>query len=75
MLSTAPGEARTHWEQLYFPLLVPLEVKTGETVSVTLRSRTTQQGGTHIAWSATRLDARGRSLERHGHDLDKGFLP
>jgi predicted RNA methylase len=74
-LSTAPGEARTHWEQLYFPLLAPLELKAGETVSVTLRSRTTQEGGTHIAWTATRLDARGRSLERHAHDLDKGFLP
>ena len=27
MLSTAPGDAATHWEQLYFPLLTPLAVE------------------------------------------------
>lgn len=74
-LSTAPGEARTHWEQLYFPLLSPLEMKAGETVAVSLRSRTLQDGGTHIAWTATKLDAKGRSAERQALDLDKGFLP
>ncbi len=75
VLSTAPGEVRTHWEQLYFPLLSPLVVKAGETVAVALRSRTSSEAGTHIAWTATRLDNRGRSLERQTHDLDKGFLP
>ena len=75
VLSTAPGEERTHWEQLYFPLLSPIAAKAGETVAVALRSRTSQEGGTHIAWTATRLDAKGRSLERQTHDLDKGFLP
>jgi len=75
VVSTAPGEARTHWEQLYFPLLSPLAVKARETVAVALRSRTSQEAGTHIAWTATRRDSKGRSLERQVHDLDKGFLP
>ncbi len=75
MLSTAPGQARTHWEQLYFPLLSPLATEAGETVAVSLRSRTSQEGGTHIAWTATRLDGKGRSQERQALDLDKGFLP
>jgi protein arginine N-methyltransferase 1 len=75
VLSTAPGEARTHWEQLYFPLLSPLTLEAGETVAVSLRSRTSQEGGTHIAWTAASRDAKGRSLERQTHDLDKGFLP
>ena len=75
VLSTAPGQARTHWEQLYFPLLSPLAAEAGETVAVSLRSRTSQEGGTHIAWTATRLDGEGRSQERQALDLDKGFLP
>jgi protein arginine N-methyltransferase 1 len=75
VLSTAPGQARTHWEQLYFPLLSPLATEAGETVAVSLRSRTSQEGGTHIAWTATRLDGKGRSQERQALDLDKGFLP
>ena len=74
-LSTAPGEPRTHWEQLYFPLLSPLTAKAGETVALTLRSRTSMAAGTHIAWAATRLDGKGRALERQALDLDKGFLP
>jgi len=75
VLSTAPGAERTHWEQLYFPLLTPIAVKPGETVAVALRSRTSQDGGTHVAWAATRLDAKGRAQQRQALDLDKGFLP
>jgi protein arginine N-methyltransferase 1 len=74
-LSTAPGALRTHWEQLYFPLLSPIEAKAGERVAVTVRSRTSMEAGTHVAWTATRLDAKGRVLARQGLNLDKGFLP
>lgn len=74
-LSTAPGAPRTHWEQLYFPLLSPMEAKTGETVGVALRSRTSLEAGTHVAWTATRRDGKGREVERQALNLDKGFLP
>jgi protein arginine N-methyltransferase 1 len=74
-LSTAPGAPRTHWEQLYFPLLSPLEAKPGDTVGIALRSRTSLSAGTHVAWTATRLDAKGRPLARQALNLDKGFLP
>ena len=43
-LSTAPGAPRTHWEQLYFPLLAPIAAKAGETVGIALRSRTSTRG-------------------------------
>lgn len=74
-LSTAPGAPRTHWEQLYFPLLAPIAVKKGESVGVNLRSRTSADAGTHVAWIATHRDAKGRETTRQSLNLDKGYLP
>jgi len=74
-LSTAPDAQRTHWEQLYFPLLSPIAAKAGETVSVALRSRTSQEGGTHVAWTAKHLDGKGSEVARQALNLDKGYLP
>jgi SAM-dependent methyltransferase len=74
-LSTAPGAPRTHWEQLYFPLLEPLVLKAGETAAVELRSRTSMDAGTHVAWTAIRRDGKGREVARQSLNLDKGFLP
>lgn len=75
VLSTAPGSAATHWEQLYLPLLSPMKTGAGETISLSLRSRSSEEGGTHIAWTAVRLDTSGKSAERQALDLEKGFLP
>jgi SAM-dependent methyltransferase len=75
VLSTAPGAARTHWEQLYFPLLEPLEFKAGETAAIELRSRSSLAAGTHVAWTATQRDRKGRDVARQALNLDKGFLP
>jgi len=74
-LSTAPDAPRTHWEQLYFPLRTPLKARGGEAVTISLRSRTSMDEGTHVAWTATRLNAKGQRLERQALNLDKGFLP
>lgn len=75
VLSTAPNAPRTHWEQLYLPLLKPIKASGGETVSISLRSRTSMEEGTHVAWTATRLNAKGQRLEHQALNLDKGFLP
>lgn len=74
-LSTGPDAPRTHWEQLYFPLLTPLKSRRGEIVTISLRSRTSMDEGTHLAWTAMRLNAEGQRLERQALNLDKGFLP
>lgn len=74
-LSTAPDAPRTHWEQLYFPLLEPIAAKKGEAVGVSLRSRTSLDAGTHVAWIATHRDTKGRETARQSLNLDKGFLP
>jgi hypothetical protein len=75
MLSTAPDAPRTHWEQLYLPLLQPIAAKAGDTIVVNLRSRTSAEAGTHVAWAATHRDAKGREVARQSLNLDKGFLP
>ena len=74
-LSTAPSAPATHWEQLYFPISEPVSAKSGEAISVQLRSQSSEAKGTHLAWTAIQHDARGKRIGRQAHDLDKGFLP
>ncbi len=74
-LSTAPAAPRTHWEQLYFPLAAPIALSPGQSIALHLRSRSSEAGGTHLAWTAIQTDARGKTLARQALDLDKGFLP
>jgi protein arginine N-methyltransferase 1 len=74
-LSTAPDAPRTHWEQLYFPLAAPMAVEAGESVLVTLRSRSSEEAGTHLAWTAVHFDRDGASKARQAMDLDKGWIP
>ncbi|HVX37046.1 MAG TPA: 50S ribosomal protein L11 methyltransferase [Hyphomicrobium sp.] len=74
-LSTAPSAPRTHWEQLYFPLATPIEAKSRDQVAVELRSNSSEEAGTHLAWTAIHKNAQGTVLKRQAHDLDKGYLP
>ena len=74
-LSTAPDAPRTHWEQLYLPLLEPVETVPGQRLAFALRSRTTLDAGTTLAWTATLSDQKGQVLSRQALDLEKGYLP
>ncbi|WP_295555759.1 50S ribosomal protein L11 methyltransferase [uncultured Hyphomicrobium sp.] len=74
-LSTAPDAPRTHWEQLYFPVLTPIAVDRGESVLVTLRSSSSEDAGTHLGWTAVHFDSDGKSKARQAMDLDKGWIP
>lgn len=74
-LSTAPSAPRTHWEQLYFPLLAPISLKAGESLLATLISRSSEEAGTHLAWRAVHFDGKGVSKTRQSMDLDKGWIP
>jgi len=75
VLSTAPNAPQTHWEQLYFPLLEPISARAGETVMASLRSRSSEEAGTHLAWTAVHFGRDGKSIARQALDLDKGWLP
>ncbi len=74
-LSTAPDAPSTHWEQLFFPLASPMAVEAGESVLVSLRSRSSEEAGTHLGWTAVHFDRLGASKARQAMDLDKGWIP
>jgi 2-polyprenyl-3-methyl-5-hydroxy-6-metoxy-1,4-benzoquinol methylase len=74
-LSTAPDAPRTHWEQLYFPLGTPVSAKAGDTVMVSLGSKSSEAGGTHLAWTAVHSDKSGKTVSRQAMNLDKGWIP
>jgi protein arginine N-methyltransferase 1 len=74
-LSTSPLAAPTHWEQLFFPALEPLRLGGGDTLCAEIRSKSSEEGGTDIAWSLAHLDSRGRERSRQALSLAKGFLP
>jgi protein arginine N-methyltransferase 1 len=73
-ISTAPDASRTHWEQLYFPLNEPIPAKAGERILLSLRSRSSEDTGTHLAWTAVHSDAAGKTISRQAMDLDKGWI-
>lgn len=75
VLTTAPDAPRTHWEQLYLPLLEPMAMATGETLLASLRSRSSPATGTDLAWTAVALDVTGKPARRQSLDLEKGYLP
>jgi protein arginine N-methyltransferase 1 len=74
-LSTGPLHARTHWEQLYLPVLAPIAIGAGHTLGVRLRSTTSYERGTNVTWSFGVSDASGRQVDRQALDLEKGFVP
>jgi protein arginine N-methyltransferase 1 len=74
-LSTSPLAPPTHWEQLFLPALEPLVLARGDTLAAEIASRTSESGGTDLAWSLAVLDAQGRERQRQSMSLAKGFLP
>lgn len=74
-LSTSPLSAPTHWEQLYFPALEPIDLKAGETLGADLRSTSSREGGTDLGWTFTVTTAKGQQRLKQALSLEKGFLP
>lgn len=74
-ISTGPQAAKTHWEQLYFPMERPLEAPEGAELKFAIASRSSPEAGTHLKWQAEVATAAGERLDRVMMDLDKGYLP
>lgn len=75
VLSTSPLAAATHWEQLFMPALEPIALKAGETLAIDLKSRSSEEGGTDLAWSYRVRTAKGKERLVQDLNLEKGFLP
>lgn len=75
VLSTSPLAPPTHWEQLFLPALEPIALKAGETLAVQVRSKSSEEGGTDIAWRFRVRTAKGKERLAQDLSLEKGFLP
>jgi protein arginine N-methyltransferase 1 len=74
VLSTSPFSARTHWDQIYLPLLEPLTVRAGDTLALDVSSETGGgESGIDVRWSVEQR--RGAALvSQQALDIGSGFL-
>jgi protein arginine N-methyltransferase 1 len=72
-LSTSPWEPRTHWDQLYLPLLNPLELQPGDELALSIACDTEPEAGTDFRWSVVQRRA-GREIAAEDRDIAEGFL-
>ncbi len=74
VLSTSPFAPRTHWDQIYLPLLEPLDCRPGDTLSLEIASETGgDEGGIAVAWTVEQR--RGPvTLAQQSLDIGTGYL-
>jgi len=73
-LSTSPYAPRTHWDQIYLPLLEPLHAAPGDELTLTLASETGGgESGIDVRWSA-RLGRAGSTAAEQSLAIGAGFL-
>lgn len=74
-LGTGPEDPRTHWEQLYLPVLEPMSLDAGESLTAQVRSTTSYDKGTNVRWTLSVRDKKGKERATQAMDLNRGFLP
>ena len=74
VLSTSPYGPRTHWDQIYLPLLEPLQAAPGDELTLALASETGGgESGIDVRWSA-RLERRAGATLEQSLAIGAGFL-
>jgi protein arginine N-methyltransferase 1 len=74
VLSTSPFGARTHWDQIYLPLLEPIAARAGDTLALDVSSETGGgEDGIDVRWTA--VHGRGGAVAgRQSLDIGSGHL-
>ena len=73
-LSTSPHAARTHWEQIYLPVLEPLAGKAGDELALAIESETGGgESGIAVRWTIEHRRS-ARVLAEQTLDIGAGFL-
>ena len=74
VLSTSPFGPRTHWDQIYLPLLEPLTVRAGDALALEISSETGGgESGIDVRWTVEQR--RGEKIvSRQSLDIASGFL-
>lgn len=73
-LSTSPHAPRTHWDQIYLPVLEPILAAAGDAVSLTISSETGgEESGIDVRW---RIEQRrgGEIVTEQALDIGTGYL-
>lgn len=73
-LSTSPHAPRTHWDQVYLPLLGPMVGRRGDVLALTLECEVGGgEAGVAVRWTVEQR--RGEALiDRRAHDIARGFV-
>jgi protein arginine N-methyltransferase 1 len=72
LLSTEPGAAPTHWEQIWLPPLEPLEASAGETLRLSIECDSRLAVRINLKWRTALLDPSGRPRVETAQDMRKG---
>ncbi|MDP9142382.1 MAG: methyltransferase domain-containing protein [Pseudomonadota bacterium] len=72
-LSTSPFEIATHWEQIYLPLLDPLQIEANDTLELTLTCDTRPDVGVRLGWNTRQLRG-GKAIQTQQQDSFRGRI-
>lgn len=73
VLSTNPAGPKTHWEQIYLPVLTPLACQRGDDLRLSIRSDTRPQVKIRVQWDVTLLRS-GKTVVQQKLDMWKGMV-
>ena len=74
VLSTSPFGPRTHWDQIYLPLLEPLTVRAGDALVLEVSSETGGgESGIDVRWTVEQRHGE-KVVSRQSLDIASGFL-
>jgi protein arginine N-methyltransferase 1 len=75
VLSTSPHAQRTHWDQIYLPVLEPLVLASGDELTLAIDTETGgDQSGIEVRWTARRTQGGGRAPVEQSLSIGAGFL-
>ncbi len=73
-LDTSPHSAATHWDQVYAPILEPLDGLPGDTLEIVIETETGGgESGIGMRWEVTQTRD-GCEIQRAQHDIGDGYL-
>lgn len=73
-ISTSPFKPKTHWQQIFIPLIMPIKVQVEDMLKLTLQSDTRLHVGVRLLWEAVVKDQRGKALARCAMDTHRGLV-
>jgi protein arginine N-methyltransferase 1 len=72
-ISTSPFAAKTHWQQIFIPLIAPLSVEAGQSLELDLSSDTRLNVGVRLQWSAVVKNQQGKTVASCAMDTHRGL--